>query len=73
MNRKKIFYRGFSPSVSKQLKGKKYQGKVVGLADGRIVESGKSIKIVANKLTKNYRGHKLSLLTVPKKNKILVL
>ncbi|GEM_PF-2426039 len=62
--------------ISPRTKGinfSKYEGKCVGLADGKVVASNKSVNVVMKKLSSDYRGQKISLLTVPKKNKILVL
>jgi len=51
---------------------RKYEGKCVGMADGKVVASGKSVSTIMEKLS-GYKGHKISLMTVPKKNKVLVL
>jgi len=57
----------------KKLNLKKYEGLCVGLANGRVVVSDKSLNTVMKKLSSGYKGQKISLLTVPKKNKTLVL
>jgi hypothetical protein len=62
-----------SSSVFRQLRAKKYQGKCVGLANGRIVAADKSVSVVIKRLSADYKGQRLSLLTVPKKNKVLIL
>ena len=56
----------------KKLRLEGYEGKCVGLANGRVVAADKSAGVVMKKLS-GYKGQKISLITIPKKNKVLVL
>ena len=51
----------------------KYEGKCVGLANGKVVVSDKSVKQVMKTLAKNYSNKQTAVVTFPKKDKILVL
>lgn len=57
----------------KKIDPDRYEGKCVGLADGKVVVESKSIKEVMLRLGKDFRDKKTDVITFPKKNKILVL
>jgi hypothetical protein len=57
----------------KVLDMKKYEGMCVGLANGKVVAHSASIKEVMNDLFTKHKGEQIAVISVPKKDKVLVL
>ena len=51
----------------------KYEGKCIGMADGRVVFSDKNPIKVMDKLMKNYSDKSIMVTSIPKKNTNFVL
>lgn len=51
----------------------KYEGKCIGLADGKVVFSDKNPIKVMDKLMKNYSDKEIMVTSIPKKNVNFVL
>ena len=51
----------------------KYEGKVIGLADGEVVVFGKNLTKVTDKLVKNYSDKEIMVTSIPKKDVNFVL
>ena len=52
---------------------KKYEGKIIGLADGKVVVSGKNLTKVMEELTKNFSDKNIMVTSIPKKDVNFVL
>ncbi|MEK6887993.1 MAG: hypothetical protein AABX14_03555 [Candidatus Aenigmatarchaeota archaeon] len=55
----------------KKLDINKHQGQIIGLADGKVVFTGKSIKEVMNVLRREYSDKRIGIASFPKKGKIM--
>jgi len=56
-----------------KIREKKYEGMCVGLANGKVVAHSVSIKEVMNDLFTKHKGEQIAVISVPKKDKVLVL
>ena len=51
----------------------KYEGKCIGIADGKVVIASRSVNKVMKTLIKDYSDCDVTLTSIPKRNKILIL
>jgi len=57
----------------KTMNKKKYEGKCIGLADGKVVITGKNPVTVMDELVKNFSDKEIMVTSIPKKNVNFVL